>query len=171
MKSLLLRILGVFAIAHLILTNQAGESSDVIFQPSYFLHLFSTASIIWLLGHFILFTSNYLDKNCDWMTNPIKRSFLQMLGGFMTSTIFLYTLLVMQAYLMFNGILMIGKWVETGFSGYLIYIILVNLIYFVRYLHNRSMETKRFLEKEFPYASSLSKGMISMKSKSSGVSR
>jgi hypothetical protein len=167
MKSPLLKILGVLAIAYLILSNQAGVSSGgIIPQPFYYVHLVSTASIIASLVHFILFISNYLDKDCDWMESPLKRIVMQLLGGIMTSTVFLYILLVIQAYLIFDGILLIGKWVEISFSSYLIFIIFVNFIYFIRYLHNRSIETKRFLEKEFPYASSLTKSLMFMKRKS-----
>ena len=124
------------------------ESAHIPYMGAAFLLSYS----IWILIGSI---TKHLNLKYDWVERPVGRFVLQGFASIITPVLLMVTVVGFLASVLHGtGVLtaefLIHQLVTSG-----TFVLFVNLLFFVRYLQWRMEETRRILQRDFPYYSNL----------------
>jgi hypothetical protein len=154
--SIFLRATTSFFVAHALASADTTVPIAELYDNKIFLFAMVCLFALTMVFYEIIGRSNaYLDLHYDWIDRPAERLLLQFslclcLCGFVMLLVDLVGLTILYGASSVTKSMVLRETVIVA-----CYVLSINLLYFARYLYNRSRETTKVLERDFPQYTNL----------------
>lgn len=126
-------------------------SQELIYIP-YMGAAFCLSSLIWVLIGRI---TKHLNQKYDWVERPLERFIIQGLASIITPVFLMVTAVGFLSFLIHGISALTTDYLVRQLLASGTFVLFVNLLFFIRYLRWRMEETRRILQRDFPYFSNL----------------
>jgi hypothetical protein len=151
---ILIRSVLAYIVAHVIIARGRNVTLEFLLQEEfYWMVMFSSFGTSLLTWSFINWITRHFDTKYDWIKKPLERFILQTLGSIITPVCLMTTMIGLQFFLLHGDASLDASNILNDLlvCGY--FVLFINLLYFSRYMIQRLRETRKVLERDFPYYS------------------